>query len=227
MPTAKRSFVLALLVLGAQATPGPALSQAAPHGGTEEIGTWLLSCTADPMTDRTECRLLHRQPVEPAAVGRAPLTLEVVDRGGLLVPVVTARNLTIEGVGRGLLALTGTAQLRFPPEQLVEMPCGLEGRSVVCAPRPEDARRVAAELPGAERVLVRVAGLLDGEGDRAEPTELRLSRTGERPGALARARPGRRPSPARLGHGPARCPDTRAAVLLALRAWHGIVGAAA
>ena len=188
---ANSRLVLVLLAFaGACGVPGPVAAQGtsgagAAHNGTEEIGPWLLGCNADRMTDRTECRLLHRQPVEPASIGRAALALEVADRGGSLVPVVTARNLTIEGAGRGLLALAGTAQMRFPPRRLFEMPCALEGRSVVCAPRGEDALRAAAELPAAERVLVRVTGLLDAEGDAAEPTELRLSRTAE---ALSRLR---------------------------------------
>ncbi len=204
---ARRALVLlAAAILAAAAAPaaGPAIPEvpgpATPVQGTpvqgtarpgfpgasgaEEIGTWLLGCEADRMTDRTGCRLLHRQPVEPASAGRAALALEVLDRGGLAVPAVTAR-LTLEGAASGLLALTGTAQLRFPPERLFDMPCGLEGRSVVCAPRAEDARRAAAELPGAGRVLVRVSGPLDGGGGGAEPAELALSRTAE---ALARLR---------------------------------------
>ncbi|MFT8245758.1 hypothetical protein [Roseomonas sp. BN140053] len=179
-----RAPVLVCLLLAA----GPALAQTPPRGtsgGTEEFGPWLLSCSSDRMTDRSECRLLHREPVEPASAGQAALALEVMERDGALVPVVTARNLTLDGLGRGLLAFTGTAQLRFPPNRLFEMPCGLEGRSVICAPRAKDAARAAAELPGADRVLVRVVGLLPDGQERAEPAELRLSRTAE---ALARAR---------------------------------------
>ncbi|PZP42946.1 MAG: hypothetical protein DI601_16695 [Azospirillum brasilense] len=199
LPTARRRPPLALLPLfflaaalpqgGAQAQQGqgstqpPAQAGATP--GVEEIGSWLLTCAADRMTDQTSCRLLNRRPAVPASAGQAALTLEVVRRGGRLVPAVTARDLTIEGIGRGLLAFTGTAQLRFPPNRFFEMPCGLEGRSVVCAPRTEDVERAAAELPSAERALVRIVGLVPEESESAEPTELRLSRTGE---ALARFR---------------------------------------
>lgn len=160
-------------------------SQNRPEAGAEEIGSWILTCAADRMTDQTSCRLLNRRPAVPASAGQAALTLEVVRRGGRLVPAVTARDLTIEGIGRGLLAFTGTAQLRFPPNRFFEMPCGLEGRSVVCAPRAEDVERAAAELPAAERALVRIVGLVPEESDSVEPTELHLSRTGE---ALARFR---------------------------------------
>jgi hypothetical protein len=150
----------------------------------EQFGPWRLTCASDRMTDRTNCTLLHQQPVERSEAGRPALALEVIDRGGRLVPAVTARDLTLEGASRGLLALSGTAQLRFPPNRLFEMPCGLEGRSLVCAPRPEDAARAEQELPRADRVLVRMLGI-SGGNSMAEPTELRLSNTAE---ALARYR---------------------------------------
>jgi hypothetical protein len=180
----------------------PALAQTGTQtGGTETFGPWLLSCTLDRMTDQSSCRMLHRQPVDPASAGQAALTLEVEDRGGRLVPVVAARDLNLEGAARGVLAFTGTAQLRFPPNRLFEMPCGLEGRSLVCAPREGDLARAAAELPTADRVLVRVTGLLvPRDQAMTEPVELRLSDTAA---ALARLRArvpaGSSPPPPRPG----------------------------
>jgi hypothetical protein len=136
------------------------------------------------MTDRADCQLRNRDPVE-AATGNGPsLLLEVQDRGGRLVPVVVARDLTLEGAQRGILALTGTAQLRFPPNRFFEMPCGLEGRSLVCAPKSEDAARAAEELPAASSVLVRMVGYGAG-ASTGEPVELRLDRTRD---ALSRYR---------------------------------------
>jgi hypothetical protein len=167
----------------------PAAAQQVP--ADEGIGTWRLSCSTDRMTDRRACQMLHARPVERSEPGRPALALEVVERGGRLVPAVTARNLTLEGAARGLLALSGTAQLRFPPNRVFEMPCELEGRSLVCAPRPEDLARAEAELPAAERVLVRMQGLA---GTNAEPVELPLARTAE---ALARLR--REAPPGSLG----------------------------
>jgi hypothetical protein len=157
----------------------------------ETIGTWRLSCAVDRMTDRTACQMLHARPVERSEPGRPALALEVVERGGRLVPAVTSRNLTLEGAARGLLALSGTAQLRFPPNRMFEMPCDLEGRSLVCVPRPEDLGRAEAELPAADRVLIRMQGLA---GTNAEPVELPLARTAE---ALARLR--REAPPGSLG----------------------------
>ena len=178
--------LLAAPLLASLLAAGPAAAQAVTPAGVppEEIGSWRLSCVTDRMTDRADCQLRHRDPVERSAgAGGSSLLLEVQDRGGRLVPVVTARDLTLDGAQRGLLALTGTAQLRFPPNRDYERPCGLEGRTLVCAPRPEDAARAAEELPAAPTVLVRMVGV--GATGSGEPVELRLDRTRD---ALARYR---------------------------------------
>jgi hypothetical protein len=183
MICAKR--ILVSMALAGLAGPGLAQTTTPAAVPPEEIGSWRLSCVTDRMTDRADCQLRHREPVEPAqSPAGSSLLLEVQDRGGKLVPVVVARDLSLEGAGRGLLALTGTAQLRFPPNRFLELPCTLEGRNLVCAPRPEDAGRAADELPQADTALVRMVGFGAGSGN-AEPTELRLERTRE---ALARYR---------------------------------------
>ena len=180
----RRAATLLALLL---ASPAAAAQQVVD----ESIGTWRLTCATDRMTDRRACQMLHARPVERSEPGRPALALEVVERDGRLVPAVTARNLTLEGAARGLLALSGTAQLRFPPNPLFNMPCDLEGRSLVCAPRDENLARAEAELPAANRVLVRMQGLA---GTNAEPVELPLARTAE---ALARLR--REAPPGSLG----------------------------
>jgi len=211
--------LVALLLLAAvpvaalAATPATAQTRPSPEttapetAGPETLGPWILGCALDRMTDRSTCRMLHRDPVAPAAPGLAALALEAERRGPHLVPVVTARDLSLEGAARGLLALTGTVQLRFPPDRLFEMPCGMEGRSLVCAPHEADLPRAAAEFPGAGRALLRVTGLLVPEAQAmAEPVEIRLSDT---PAALARFR-ARQPEAA--------APDPAPAPLLDLRA---------
>jgi hypothetical protein len=177
-----RTATLALLPLAAL-LPGLALAQP-----DQDIGAWRLACIQDRMTDRAACTLRHRDWVEKPSAGTPGLALEVIDRRGRLVPAVTARELTIEGASRGLLALTGTAQLRFPPNKLFEMPCGLEGRSVVCAPRPEDAARAEQELVAADRALVRIVGGT-GQSSTAEPAELRLAGTKDALARFAREAP--------------------------------------
>lgn len=160
----------------------PATTLAQPT--TEEIGSWRLTCATDRMTDRSACTLAHRDWVERPSVGPG-LALEIQDRGGRLVPVVTARDLSLDSASRAVLAVTGTAQLRFDRNAMMELPCGLEGRNLVCAPRRADADRAAQELAGAERALVRMAGLGSNTTATTEPAELRLSGTAS---ALARFR---------------------------------------
>jgi len=182
----RANALAALLVAGLAGAAAAQAPTPTPAGvPPEEIGSWRLACVADRMTDRADCQLRHRDPVERAqgATGSS-LLLEVGDRGGRLVPMVVARDLTLEGAGRGLLALTGTAQLRFPPNRFFEMPCTIEGRNLVCAPRPEDATRAAEELGAAQTALIRMVGFGAGTGSQ-EPVELRLDRTRD---ALARYR---------------------------------------
>lgn len=163
----------------------------AAQPASEEFGPWRLSCVNDRMTDRAACTLRHRDWVERPGV-QPGLALEVQERGGRLVPVVTARDLSLDGAARGLLALTGTVQLRLDREPMLEMPCGLEGRSLICAPRSTDAARAAETLPNAERVLVRMAGIGTSASQPTEPTELRLSNTAA---ALDRFRKAQPPGP--------------------------------
>jgi hypothetical protein len=184
----------AVAVLLAAAAAGDAWAQAGGRSAVDEtFGPWRLTCATDRMTDRKACTLLHQQPVERSEPGRPALALEIIDRGGRLVPAVTARDLGLEGASRGALALAGAAQIRFPPNPMFEMPCGLEGRSLVCAPRAEDAARAEQELAGARSALVRMVGL--GGSSTAEPSELPLSATRE---AMARFRalvpPGSQPA---------------------------------
>jgi len=167
--------ILASLLLAAMANqPAPAQVPVA-----EEIGSWRLGCMTDRMTDRAACQLRHRDWVERPGGGPtngAGLALEIQDRGGRLVPVVTARDLGLDGAARGLLALAGRLQMRLGSAPMFEMACGLEGRSLFCFPNPGDAARVERELATADRLLVRVSGL-GGTGGSAEPTEIRLDRT--------------------------------------------------
>jgi hypothetical protein len=170
-----------------------------PAAAADSFGPWLLTCATDSMTDRNSCRMTHEQPVEPASPGQSAMGLEVVARDGLLVPAVTARDLGMDNPGRGLLAFTGTAQVRFPPQPMFEMPCRLEARSVVCTPRQADMARAADELSKSQRVLIRVIGLGSGSAE-AEPRSLPLSRTTEALAALrTRVPPENAPPPPEPG----------------------------
>jgi hypothetical protein len=172
---------------------------AAAQAVNEEVGSWRLACTTDRMTDRATCSLRHRDPVERSAVGPA-LLLEIVERNGQLVPAVTARDLSFDSAARGVLAITGAAQLRFDRNAMMELPCGLEGRSLVCVPRNADAARAATELLAAERALVRMTGFGSNTSAATEPTELRVAETRQATERLRRHMPaGSAPPPAAPG----------------------------
>ncbi len=166
----------------------------------DEIGTWRLGCVTDRMTDRAACQLRHRDWVERPGAGlanAAGLALEIQDRGGRLVPVVTARDLGLDGASRGLMALTGRVQMRFGTNPMFEMACTLEGRSLACFPSPNEAAAIERDFAAADRLLVRVNSLGAGVGNTVEPTEIRLERTRDAMAALRRqVPPGSPPPPA-------------------------------
>jgi hypothetical protein len=158
----------------------------------EEIGTWRLGCVTDRMTDRAACQLRHRDWVERPGTGvanAAGLALEIQDRGGRLVPVVTARDLGLDGASRGLLALAGRVQMRFGANPMFEMACTLEGRSLACFPSASEAASIERDFAAADRLLVRVSSLGAGVGSTVEPTEMRLERTRDAMAALRRQIP--------------------------------------
>lgn len=152
-----RALLVVLLLV-----PGLAFGQARrvePQTTTETIGTWLLSCAADPMTDRGTCTLRHRLWLEEPRRGDAPrpgVALEVLVRGGIGVPAVVARDLTLDSGRLGVMGLMAGAQVRFGREPAQDFPCALEGRSLVCAPRAEMAEVVAAQFLNASTALVRL-----------------------------------------------------------------------
>ncbi|RYJ02793.1 MAG: hypothetical protein EON47_06350 [Acetobacteraceae bacterium] len=176
-------YLAILLAASLPAVVEPAAAQPA----AETIGPWRLACAVDRMTDRAACLLRHQDWVERPVNGIG-LALEIIDRNGRLVPAVTARDLTLDTASRGLLAVNGTAQLRFPPNRLFEMPCSLDGRSIICAPTAADAARAEAELLAADKALVRVVGTGAGP-TTAEPTELRLTGTRDAVARFARQAP--------------------------------------
>ncbi len=175
--------------------PSLAFAQPVP----EAIGPWQLACVTDRMTDRTACTLRHKDWVERPSVG-VGLAFEILDRGGRLLPAVTARDLSLDSVSRGLLAVAGSAQLRLGGGAMMEMPCSLEGRSLICMPRSADAPRAAQELPAADRALVRMAGLGSNNNAATEPAELRLAETSAAMERLRRQQPaGTTPAPTEPG----------------------------
>ena len=139
---------------------GPALAIAQPRKidvphSEQDIGSWLLSCAMDPMTDAQVCRMRHKLWLVVPNDTYPGMAFEVQQRFDQLVPAVTVRQLSLGTALSGLLTLTATAQIRFDGNPMVELPCTLDGASVVCAPDKADAGTLADQLPKARTVLVR------------------------------------------------------------------------
>jgi hypothetical protein len=152
----KRSFAALVLCL----LLGPVVAAAQPRKidvpqREQEIGSWLLTCMADPMTDARVCRMRHRLWLAVPSDSDPGMAFEVQQRFDLLVPAVTVRHLSIGTALSALLTVTATAQLRFDGNPMVELPCTLEGASVICAPGKADAAILAEQLPKARSVMVR------------------------------------------------------------------------
>jgi hypothetical protein len=152
----KRSLALPVLYL----LLGPVVAVAQPRKvdvphKEQEIGSWLLTCAADPMTDTQVCRMRHRLWLAVPNDSDPGMAFEVQQRFDLLVPVVTIRHLSLGTALSGLLTLTATAQLRFDGNPMIELPCALEGASVLCGPGKADASILAEQLPKARSVMVR------------------------------------------------------------------------
>jgi hypothetical protein len=139
---------------------GPVMAVAQPRKvevqhSEQEIGSWLLSCAMDPMTDTQVCHMRHKLWLVVPNDGRPGMALEVQQRFDQLALAVTVRDLSFTTALSGLIALTATAQLRLDGNPMIELPCTLEGASVICAPGKADAATLAEQLPKARSVLVR------------------------------------------------------------------------
>ena len=150
----KRSIAIACLWLCALPASAQPRKVDVPRS-EQTIGSWLLSCAMDPMTDAQVCRMRHKLWLVVPDGGHPGMALEVQLRSDQLVPVVTVRDLSLSTALSGLLALTSTAQIRFDGAPMAEMPCSLEGTSVMCVPTKADAARLADQLAKAKTVLVR------------------------------------------------------------------------
>lgn len=141
---------------------GEALAQArvvSPAVTEEQVGTWVLACRTDPMTDRSDCTLRHRLWLEMPDLQRAGgqgVAFEIVLRDAAALPAVTARGLSLTDPQRGALAVGGGGELRLDGEPMILLGCALEGRDAVCLPEPEQAQKASASLPEARRALVRL-----------------------------------------------------------------------
>ncbi len=121
----------------------------------QTIGSWLVSCASDPMTDARVCRMRHKLWLMVPNEVQPGMAFEAQLRDGQLVPAITVRDLSLSTALSGLLALTATAQLRFDGAPMAELPCALDGTAaVICAPTKADAASLAEQMAKARTVLV-------------------------------------------------------------------------
>lgn len=198
---------IVLALMASLAAGGTAWSQARvvnPAVTEELVGSWVLTCRTDPMTDRSECGLRHRLWLEMPDLQRGGtygVGFEVVLREGAAQPAVTARGLSLTDPQRGALAVGGAAEIRLDQEASMLLSCALDGRDAVCLPTAEQALRAAAVLPEARRVLVRLkapARAVTG-GASDEVLALELSETGRAIALLRERAAGQPPRPAPAG----------------------------
>jgi len=192
-PIPRLLAALALLAAGgaiALSLPASAQPRSVPPQKTaEDIGSWRLDCTVDPMSDRADCIMRHRSWIEvprEGAEGTPGMAFEMIRRGEAVMPAITSRGLGLETVTRGLMAFGANAQIRFDRHPMVEAPCAIEGRAMVCVPRTELAGDLARQMESARTVLVRFRATTPLPiGGPAAPVALDLSETAR---ALARFR---------------------------------------
>lgn len=174
-----QAILMLVLLLPAMAMAQARRVETAPS--VEPIGSWQLACITDPMTDKGSCTLRHRTWLEEPRGGDAPrpgLGLEVLLRDGRAIPALVARDLTLDSGRLAVLGMLGSAQVRFGREPMLEFPCGLEGRSLVCAPRPDQAEAAASELLSATTMLARLPqNPITGSGGDALAIDLADTRT--------------------------------------------------
>jgi hypothetical protein len=152
----RRSFAVLVrwVLLGAMPAVAQPRKVDVPHK-EQEIGSWLMTCAMDPMTDTQVYRMRHRLWLVVPNDSEPGMAFEVQERFDLLVPAVTVRHLSLGTALSGLLTLTATAQLRFDGNPMIELPCALEGATVICTPGKADAGILAEQLPKARSVMVR------------------------------------------------------------------------
>jgi hypothetical protein len=142
----------------------------------DSIGSWVLACPSE--TQKDICQLRHRNWILPPGTGGPAVALEVLRRGNRFVPAIVLRGLSIQAALGGAMALQANTSLGFDAAPQIELLCGLEGTTVVCAPRGADAADAASQLAEAHSVSVRARlGLPGGMSLPEQSRTLNLDRT--------------------------------------------------
>nr|WP_294519141.1 hypothetical protein [uncultured Rhodopila sp.] len=163
----------AMLILAATAAAAP-----------EPVGSWLLAC------DGAACVLRHKDRLFSGAGVSADMEVRAVGRA--LVPVVTLRGLPDQILLASAMAAKAEASVQFPGAARVDLTCAIGDGGYVCAPSDAAVAALAAALPKARSVAVRVA--VSVSGTNVQPARERSLDLAGTPEALARLRAAGAPS---------------------------------
>jgi hypothetical protein len=179
-------------------TVGSMLASGAALAATEEkIGSWVLSCPgAAPGGAPGDEQCLLR--ADKRFLDKAGVTgdLEVLALGRSLVPVLTLRGLSTEILMTAALAGKTEASMQFEGGRRETLDCVTSNAAYICSPRDDAARELAAGLPAARSVTVRVSVVVAGMKPlQVQEKSLSLSGTGDALARLAVAGPTKVPGP--------------------------------
>jgi hypothetical protein len=153
----------------------------------EQIGSWVLNCPGDtpgaePCVMRFNKRFLDKRGITG--------DLEIQARGKSLVPVIALRGLSSEMLMAASLAGKAEASVQLGGGPREDLNCAVSSSGYICSPNDAGTQKLAAGLPLARSVTVRVSVSMAGMSPgmiplAAQEKALDLSGTNE---ALARLR---------------------------------------
>jgi hypothetical protein len=144
----------------------------------EPIGSWVLECGG------AGCVLRHRDRLFAGAGMTADLEVRAV--GKALVPVIVVRGVPNQMLLASSMAGKAEASEQLPGAARVVLRCGIGDGGYVCAPADDAIAALAAGLPAARSVALRVS--LSVSGTNLQTVRERTLDLAKTPEALARLR---------------------------------------
>jgi hypothetical protein len=147
-----------VLGFGLAVLPGAAMAAA-----DQPIGSWVLSCPSDttkPGGKPEGCLL--RAGKRFLDKGGITGDLEVEARGGVLVPVLALRGLPNELLMAAAMMGKTEASIQLAGSTREELACSVSAAGYICAPNEAAGAKLAAGLPSARAMTVRVSVAVEG-----------------------------------------------------------------
>ena len=125
----------------------------------EQIGSWVLSCPGDtPGAEPCAMRINKRFLDQGGITG----DLEIQSPGKSLMPVIALRGLSTEMMMAASLTVKTVASLQFGGGQREDLNCAGSSDGYICSPGDAGGQRLAAGLPLARSVTVRISISMPG-----------------------------------------------------------------